>query len=147
MSEPFNYPEGFFASYHSQKPICGVLATAIAAGVTYDIAHATCKQAMHDVFPHRQRFGGITYEPQIDLALKRLGVQYEKTVFTSKKPRFIDLIKEFEPGVLYQVVTPKHIQCVRDGFLIDQGRLQRVELCVQAKKRVSYFRKITGKGW
>lgn len=143
----FEYPEGFFANYHSEKPICGVLATAIAACVTYDVAHATCKQAMHDVFPHRQRFGGVTYEPQIDLALKRLGVQYEKTVFNSNRPKLIDLVNELEADVLYQVVTPKHIQCIKNGFLIDQGRLLRVELCPQAKKRVRYIRKIIGKGW
>ena len=146
-NEPFEYPEGFFSNYHSHKPICGVLATAMAAGVTYDVAHATCKQAMHDIFPNRQRFGGITYEPQIDLALKRLGVQFEKTVFNSHRPRFIDLVKEFEPDVTYHVVTPKHIQTVRNGYVIDQGKLTRVELHSHANKRVRYIRKIIGKGW
>lgn len=144
----FEYPEGFFSSYHSQKPICGVLATAIAAGVTYDVAHATCKRAMHEVFPTRQRFGGVTYEPQLDLALKWLGVQFEKTVYNKGgQPRLIDLVQTFEPGVLYQVVTPKHISCVKDGYLIDQGKIERIETVHFAKKRVRYMRKIMGKGW
>ncbi len=141
------YPEGFFASYHGQKSICGVIATAMAAGVTYDVAHAACKQAMHDVFPKRQRFGGITYEPQIDLALARLGVKFEKTVYVSDAPRFIDLIATLEPDVTYHVVTPKHIQTVRNGMVIDQSRHTPVANSPHAKKRVRYIRKIIGKGW
>ena len=141
------YPEGFYSSYHSQKPICGVLATAMAAGVSYDVAHAACKDAMHIVFPKRQRFGGVTYEPQLDLALTRLGVKFEKTVYASQAPRLIDLVATLESGVMYHVITPKHIQTIRDGMLIDQGRLQPVADCIQAKKRVRYIRKIIGKGW
>lgn len=148
MSQPFQYPEGFFSSYHSQKPICGVLATALAAGVIYDVAHARLKEAMHVLYPKRQRFGGMTYEPQIDLALKWLGVKFEKTVFgTGHKPKLIDLVKRFEPGVLYHVITPGHISCVKDGYLVDQSRLTRIELVSFANKRVKYMRKINGKGW
>ena len=144
---PFEYPDGFFSSYHSQKPICGVLAIAIAAGVTYDVACATLTKALTVVHPNRQRFGGKTSAPQQSLALKWLGVQFEETVITAKKPKLIDAVKTFEPGVIYLVTTPKHIQAIKDGYLIDQGRLQRVELCPQAKKHVSLIRKITGKGW
>jgi hypothetical protein len=148
MEKPsFEYPQGFFSSYHSQKPICGVLAVAIAAGVTYDVACQTLTDAMKKVHPDRQRFGGKTSIPQRNLALKMLGVKFEETCIVSKKPKLIDAIKDFEPGAIYLVVTPKHVQAIRDGYLIDQGRLQRVELCPQAKKHVSNIIKIIGKGW
>ena len=144
---PFEYPDGFFSSYHSQKPICGVLAVAIAAGVTYDVACQTLTDAMKIVHPNRQRFGGKTTAPQQSLALKMLGVKFEETVITAKKPKLIDVVKTFEPGITYLVTTPKHISAVRDGYLIDQGRLQRIELVSFARKHVSLIRKITGKGW
>ena len=142
-----SYPEGFFSSYHSQKPICGVLAVALAAGVTYDVANAACRDAMKTVTPHRQRFGGKTNTPQRELAMKRLGVKFERTNYVTNKPRLIDVINEFEPGVIYHVVTPKHVQTIKDGILIDQGVMQPVELCKQAKKRVSEVTKIIGRGW
>lgn len=146
-NEAFSYPEGFFSSYHSQKPICGVLAVAIAANVTYDVACQTLTDSLKVVHPSRQRFGGKTSTVQRNHALKSLGVKFEETEIAAKKPRLIDAIKDFEPGIIYLVVTPKHVQAIRDGFLIDQGRLQRVELCPQAKKRVSNIVKIIGKGW
>jgi len=143
----FEYPEGFFSNYHSQKPICGVLAVAIAAEVTYDVAAEHCKETMKICHPNRQRFGGKTTTAQRELAMQRLGVKFERTNIDSKKPKLIDLVKTFEPGVLYQVVTPKHISCVKDGYLIDQGRLQRIELVSFARKHVREFTKIIGKGW
>jgi len=141
------YPEAFYHSYHSQKPICGVLAVAIAAGVTYDVASEACKQAMKDIYPNRQRFGGKTTTPQRELAMKRLGVKFERTNFETKKPKFIDVVRDFEPGVMYHVVTPKHIQTVLDGFVIDQGKRERVEAWHSANKRVREVTKIVGKGW
>jgi len=148
MSKPvFEYPQGFYSNYHSQKPICGVLATAIASGVTYDVAHELCKQAMADLYPKRQRFGGKTTTAQRELAMSRLGVRFERTNIVSKKPKLIDAVKDFEPGIIYLVVTPKHISAILDGYLIDQSRLQRIELVSFANKRVSEITKITGKGW
>ena len=141
------YPEGFFSSYHSQKPICGVLAVALAAGVTYDVALAACRDAMKVVHPSRQRFGGKTSAPQRELAMKRLGVKFERVDYVAKRPKLIDVIKDFEPGVLYHVCTPGHVQTVKDGILVDQGRMLPVALCPQAKKRVSEVTKIIGRGW
>lgn len=69
-----DYPAGFFGSYHSQKPICGVLAVAIAAGVTYDVAHEGCKRHLPK---DRQRFGGKTYDFQRISAMNDLGVTSE----------------------------------------------------------------------
>lgn len=144
-----SYPEGFFASYHGQKPICGVMAVAMAASVSYDIAHATCKRAMHEVNPKRQRFGGITIEPQIDLALKHLAVKFDKTIYEpGHQPRFIDLIETLEPDTFYHVIVPKHIMTVINGKVIDQNRFHKpVSETIYARKRVRYIRKINGKGW
>lgn len=144
----FEYPEGFYAGYHSQKPICGVLAVALAAGVTYDVASERCKEAMHDIYPTRQRFGGKTTTPQRELAMKRLGVKFERTDIVSKRPRLIDVVKTFEPDTLYQVVTPKHVSTVRNGYIIDQSKLTLVECAGKlAKQRVREVTKIIGKGW
>jgi hypothetical protein len=148
MATPFEYPQGFYASYHSQKPICGVLAVALAAGVTYDVASEACKQAMKDLYPSRQRFGGKTSTPLRELPMKRLGVKFDRTNITSKRPKLIDAVKDFEPDALYLVVVPKHVMTVRNGYVIDQSKLTLVELCgKRANQRVSEITKITGKGW
>lgn len=141
------YPEGFFSSYHSQKPICGVLAVAVAAGVTYDVAHDAIKRAMHKLTPHRQRFGGWTQPNWQNDALSQLGVKFEETIIASKKPKLINAIADFEPDVTYIVGTPKHVQVIRNGVLIDQGKLAPVATCSQAKKHVNRIVKIIGRGW
>lgn len=151
MVEAFSYPEGFYAGYHSQKPICGVLAVALAAGVTYDVAAKRCKEAMHDIYPTRQRFGGKTSTPQRELAMKRLGVKFERTDIVSKRPKLIDVVKTFEPDTMYHVVYKYsgggHILTVRNGYIIDQARLTLIELSPCAKKRICEVTKIIGKGW
>jgi hypothetical protein len=149
MSKPvFAYPEGFYSNYHSQKPICGVLAVALAASVTYDVAHEHCKQAMLDLYPSRQRFGGMTYTNQRELAMKRLGVKFERTDIVAKRPRLIDAVKTFEPGILYQVCYKKHIATIKDGYIIDQHKLILVEMALDcAKSRVREITKIIGRGW
>lgn len=141
------YPEGFYYSYHNQKPICGVLAVALAAGVTYDVANAACRDAMKVVEPRRQRFGGKTLTSQRELAMKRLGVKFERTDYVSQRPKVIDVIKTFEPGVIYQVVYCQHIATIRDGYLIDQHKHERIETLACANKRVKEVTKIIGKGW
>jgi hypothetical protein len=147
----FVYPEEFFGNYHSQKPICGVLAVALAADVPLDIANATMRDSMKKVSPERQRFCGPSTKGEQNHALKALGVQFEEVDVKSLGARTMklkDVAAKLEPGVMYHLTTPKHISTVRDGQLIDQGRKnQPIDQVSFRDKRVSHIRKIIGRGW
>ena len=110
-----NYPVGFDPETHRNKPICGVLTIAIAAGVSYDKAHELCRQNMPS---HRARFRGATYDTQRDAALKQAGIK-----FTVLKPnisvmKFCDWFAK--DGKTYLLQVRGHVMTLKNGFLIDQ---------------------------
>lgn len=135
------YPQGFFGSYHSQKPICGVLAVAIAANVTYDVAHEACKRNLPK---HRQRFGGKTYDDQRRFAMAQLGCKIEDV---NLKGSLKTVIEQLEPGQTYHIVYARHVVTVKDGFVIDQQHKQHyLNWPKVASSRVKSVIKIS-KGW
>ena len=136
------YPQGFFDTYHSQKPICGVLAVAIAAGVTYDVAHAACKRNMA---AHRQRFGGKTGDGQRVKAMAELGV---KTEYVELKGSLKDVIEQLEPGIIYHIIYARHVISVKDGNIIDQSfNGHYLTFSKVGSRRVKKVLKIIGRGW
>ncbi len=136
-----DYPVGFFGSYHSQKPICGVLAVAIAAGVTYDVAHEACKRHLAK---GRQRFGGKTGDNQREQAMRDLGCTIESV---NLRGNLRSVIEQLEPGQTYNIVYARHVVTVRDGFVIDQQhKLHFLAWPKVARSRVKSVIKIT-KGW
>lgn len=142
----FEYPEQFFGNYHSQKPICGVLAVAIAADIAFNVANDLLKEAMKKVSPHRQRFCGPSTHAERAFAMEKLGVEFKEIPVKSLGARTMklkDIVAKLEPGKLYHIVTPKHISTVRNGFLIDQGRNKPVEGVSFKEKRVSQILEIT----
>jgi hypothetical protein len=136
-----DYPQGFFGSYHSQKPICGVLAVAIAAQVTYDVAHEACKRHLPK---SRQRFGGKTYDCQRDKALRDLGCTVE---LVELKGSLLKVVEQLEAGSVYHLHYAKHVVTVCDGFVIDQGaKLHYLAWPKVKTTRIKSVRKIM-KGW
>jgi hypothetical protein len=147
----FVYPEEFYGNYHSQKPICGVLAVALAADVPFNIANDRLRDSMKEVSKERQRFCGPSTCAERDHAMKALGVNFEYIDVKSLGARTMklkDVVEKLEAGVMYHVVTPKHISTIRDGKLIDQGRKnQPISEVSFRDKRVSKIVKILGRGW
>lgn len=136
----FEYPQEFYGNYHSQKPICGVLALAIAADISFAEANEKLKEAMHKVSPSRQRFCGPSTNAERDYAMEKLGVEFKEIPVSSLGARTMklkDICAKLEPGKLYHINTPKHISTFRNGFLIDQGRNKPVDGVSFKEKRVS----------
>ena len=139
------YPTGFDSSTHRNKPICGVLALAMAAGVSYPVAHATARQALFDMNPRRKRFGGSTTVSSIDLALKRLGVR-SLLVKIDGTYRLRDFVaQKAKPGVMYLVRVPGHIMTLKDGMLLDQEKL--ISVSQYKNRKLTHFWRIQGRGW
>lgn len=139
------YPEGFDQSVMQHKPICGVLAVALAAGVSYEVAHAACKRNMPK---SRKRFRGATYNSQRDKALEQFGLRF--TVF---KTDFVGYtVKEFCQLVeghnkIYLVEIRGHVMTLKDGFLIDQHICKPWQLYHHPRIKVKRIVRIDGTVW
>ena len=142
------YPSGFKAEIHAKKPICGVLAVAVCAGVSYDVAHATVRKATFDRMPSRQRFGGRTYLRDLKTAMSRLGVKLSETIKVNAPmtvERFANDVAK--PGISYLLNVPGHFVTLRDGVVIDQGQCLPVQLHKCKQRQVKKFVAVLGKGW
>lgn len=140
------YPNGFCRDTHSRKPICGVLAVAFCAGVSFDVAHAACKRAMHEL-KLGVRFRGGTWLRQLKHALKGFGVR-----FTEYKPYDNPTIELFaahraEPGFTYLLDTPGHFVTLRDGIVADQRHNCHYSVYPRRRKGIKAYLRIDGKGW
>jgi len=116
------YPEGFDNERQRlrQFGICGIVATAIAANVRFDVAKAALKRAMHDIYPHRQRMRAATTYAQRNAALSALAVRYSELreyMGMSVETFALDVA---EPGKLYMVCYKGHVFLVKDGSILDQ---------------------------
>ena len=138
-------PEGFIAS-HANRGICGVIATAICANVSYQVAWATLKQIMIED-EIGQRFRGGTYKNQRNKALSRLAVKHEevKAGMGWKVWEFVAHV--CEPGVMYMVCFKGHVFCIKDAWVIDQSYSGPIQAWKVRNKKVTYAIKIIGKGW
>ena len=142
------YPSGFKAEIHSKKPICGVLAVAVCAGVSYDVAHAITKKVTLELMPERQRFGGRTYLKHLRVAMERLAVKLSPTIVVNKPLTVARFAREYaKPGMTYLLQISGHFLCVRDGIAIDQEQSLPVELHKCQRCQVKKFIAVEGKGW
>lgn len=140
------YPVGFDQERMSRKPICGVLAMAIVANVSFDVARATLKDLLHELYPYRRRFGGAISLAMFERAMKRLAVRYDKreVVGNLRVSRFAQVCAK--PGVLYAVRVPDHLITMRDGMVLDQAKhCHWSEL--KSNRKVTHYYEILGKGW
>lgn len=111
-------PEGF-SNVNIKHGICGILAVAVCAGVSYEAAYSACKRAM---LPHQKRMGRATYHRQRCNALWMLGVKFtETTVVGSLQLRYFD--SRAKPDTLYMLRINGHVLCYKNGFIQDQGHL------------------------
>lgn len=142
------YPCGFDQSAMKHKPICGVLATALCAGVPYKVAHDRVREATFKANPNRQRFGGRTYLRDLKSAMASLGVKLSETIKVNKPmtvSRFAaDVAK---PGITYLLQVPGHFVTLRDGVLVDQTANALVNEHKVSRRQVQKFVAILGKGW
>jgi hypothetical protein len=144
------YPEGFDATAMKKKPICGVLAVAIAAGVSYPVAHAACKRAMHKL-DLGKRFRGATFWRQRAEALKGFGVRF--TVFDVKAVGHMSVIEfcadryAYEPEAVYMIDIRGHTMILRQGCIIDQSNYIPWQSYAHPRVRVKRAVRIDGKGW
>ena len=140
------YPVGFDSSTMNNKPICAVLALAVVCGVSYDVAHATCKTALFELYPNRKRFGGGTTLRINDLVMNRLGVKFERhDISKNRILRLHDLVPRLKRDTLYLVRTPGHIQVVMNNAVMDQH--QHVNYLLRKNTKVTHWYEILGKGW
>lgn len=136
-----DYPVGFFGSYHSQKPICGVLAVAIAAQVTYDVAHEACKRNLPK---SRQRFGGKTYDVQRETSLRQLGCT---VTHIDLRGSLAKVISQLDKSKVYHIVYAHHVVTVHNEMVIDQAtKLHYLAWPKVNSKRVKSVIEIK-KGW
>lgn len=140
------YPEGFDQSTMHNKPICGILAVAIAAGVKYDVAFAACKRNMP---AHRQRMRGSTYDSQRDKALSQLAVKF--TVYDKDKVRHYSVLdfcaNNADNGVVYLLEIRGHVVTLKNGFIIDQHACVPWQQYKHPRIKLKRVVQIDGKGW
>lgn len=141
-----DYPCGFDASVHSKKPICGVLAVALCAGVSYPVAHAACKASMK-ALKLGVRFGGRTWLTQIEHSLKGLAVRFAKYRVHDNPTVGFFAAHRAEPGVTYLLRVKGHFVTLRDGMLIDQISNAPWQLHKTHRRHVTHYLRIDGKGW
>lgn len=100
-----------------RKPICGVLAVAVIASVTFHKATLAIKANM---LPHQKRHGGKTYHEQRLGALKQLGIEFKDVMV-----RDFTLNRYFQSGMLnsrdmYMINVTGHVIVYHDGYILDQ---------------------------
>lgn len=141
------YPQGFADTHWRKRGICGVLAVALAAEVTFEVAHAACKRAMHEL-ALGQRFRGGTYHIQRLHALRGLAVRFTELDFKDMSiRRFID---EFaEADTTYILATKSHVITLRNRIIADQANIKPSLQHKYGGRRVitKPVIRIDGKGW
>lgn len=118
-----NYPSDWDMAL-SKKPICGVLATALAANVTFDKATDAIKRSL---MPWQKRHGGRTYPEQVAEAMNKLGVKYVQLPSVPKMT-LTNWHKTYAmPNVHYMVWTSGHVVTVENAYAMDQYEISHIE--------------------
>lgn len=153
------YPDGYAAP--QRKPHCGVLSTAICAGVTFETAWDTIGAIRK---PSRKPWDGRTFNCDRQEALRRLGVTFTQRVYFPAK-HLRGLCREYcdrqgfaercslltfarrhaKPGVTYMIQIARHVVTLRDGIAVDQGSAVPVGEHWCAKRMLQTTLEITGK--
>lgn len=115
------HPSGFLADY-KRKPICGVHAVALCAGVSFNEAWLMLRAHMPK---GRARFGGRTFHEQRISALRAFDVKF--TELRLERPFTLREWIEARgcENVLYMLDVTGHTMTFKDGILSDQGGFVR----------------------
>lgn len=140
-----DYPSGFDFGRDNNRPICGVLAVALVAGVSLDVAFAACRRNMP---AHRSRMRGSTYDRQRDVSLSQLGVRF--TVLPTNNLSVIEfaaLREDANDPFNYILEVRGHVLTLANNRLIDQCR--NIHWTGYSHPRIKLKRiiRIDGKGW
>lgn len=133
------YPEGYTPA--AQEPHCGVLATAICAGVTFDEA----REALLSPFatygiPAKYKGKlqrGMTWATQREAALLQMGVTYVSLTGLPAMTLKTFVKRHAKAGRTYMVTVTRHVVTVRDGMVIDQSACAPVDQHPSRNKRLS----------
>ncbi|HYH16117.1 MAG TPA: hypothetical protein VD794_12900 [Flavisolibacter sp.] len=138
------YPDGFDKTKLRNKPICGILAVAIAAGVSYPVAYQTLRTVFHEK-KLGSRFRGTTWQGQQLAALDRLAVKYRVFQFDKSVMKFCELHQD--DGFIYLISIKGHIMTFKNGFIIDQHFCAPWQEYAHPRMKIKRVVKIVGKGW
>lgn len=110
------YPSDFTEEMRKQG-ICGVLAIAVAAGVTMAEAHDACKR---NLTPEQKRHVRRTFDPQIAAALRDLGKEVTDYPIARRQTLRGWVADQMPPYETLLVFVSGHVMVVRDGLVLDQ---------------------------
>lgn len=114
------YPDGFTDDL-SRRGICGILAVAIAANVSYDKARAACK-----LFHPGKRLRGRTWHRQRMNALWSLGVRFVETEGEFGSARALLDSGQLKRDTLYMLRVNGHAFCSFNGCVADQNGISNI---------------------
>lgn len=140
------YPEGFDTTA-KRRGNCGVLATAICAGVSYQVAWAALKRNLHLLGRDRQRMGVRTNHCQRLAAMRELAVKFtEIDAGSVTVKQFAQWAAKYDHNETYMLRVKGHVVTLKNGMIIDQ------RICIpwqQYNKRKPILNavRIDGKGW
>lgn len=138
------YPAGFDQTKLFKKPICGILAVAIAANVSYPVAYAACKRNLPT---HAKRFGGKTWKEQRDKALSQLGIAHKTMYEPHRLSVMLFCARYAEPGKTYILEVRGHVMTFKDGYIIDQVRVVPWQSYSHPRIKLQRVIEITGSAW
>jgi len=117
-----DYPDGY-----QPGPICGVLSTAICAGVSFYAAHAWFKARKG------AKWKGSTTVSVRDEALKHFGVKFETKRWTRPRPTVKTFAaKHAAKGATYMLRVRGHVVTLRNGWVLDQH--ERAVACLHDRR-------------
>lgn len=129
-----------------KRPVCGVMATAIAAGITFTEAFNYYKNLYSK---KNRRFKGPLYDYEYITAMKHFGVRVEelneeiKNLFIDYPiSKFIAHIGLLDPDNVYLVITKNHVQLVYNGLVTDQGGTTPTKLYCHRLRKVKRILKL-----
>lgn len=105
------------------QPNCGVVAVAVAAGVSVDEAMAYFRCLLKK---NGRWKGGTKHKDRIR-ALEHFGVKHRSYELRDKRRLETWIRDRAELGALYMLRVTGHVVLLRDGWVLDQGGLFRIE--------------------
>jgi hypothetical protein len=118
------YPADFTDDLR-KKPICGVLAVAVVAGITFAEATEVIKR---NLMPWQKRHGGRTYPEQLEASLRELNVNFHVLPIMEKLTLERWITKYCNPGKTYMIATSRHFVTFRDGIVVDQYEINPISV-------------------
>lgn len=112
---------GFSESMRS-KPVCGIVAVAVCANVSFQESEAMARATFKG-----KRFTGAMADEQIRECLANFGVTYRHHLPERKMALKTWLNMYAKAGVTYMFFVSKHVITVKDWVITDQNATARIE--------------------